>query len=176
MSSVSRGVPRRHAPDADPSRVPPGQYVTADFPVLSAGPTPRTALRDRLMSRLREQFRPEFLNRIDDIVIFRQLDQAELTQITELLLGETRRRLRAQDVTVRFTPAAVTWIAEHGYQPEFGARPLRRTIQREVDNHMSRLLLDGQIAAGQQVSVDVRDGQLTFNVDQAVGADSGQPG
>ena len=101
------------------------------------------------MRRLRESFRPEFLNRIDEIIIFRQLDEAQLRQITELLLEETRRRLHAQDVTLEFTPAAVDWIAEHGYQPEFGARPMRRTIQREVDNQLSRLLLDGQISPGQ---------------------------
>jgi ATP-dependent Clp protease ATP-binding subunit ClpC len=65
-------------------------------------------------------------------------------------------------VTLEFTPAAVDWIAEHGYQPEFGARPIRRTIQREVDNQLSRRLLDGQISPGQVVTVDVADGQLTF--------------
>jgi ATP-dependent Clp protease ATP-binding subunit ClpC len=120
-------------------------------------------LRDQLMRRLRESFRPEFLNRVDEIIIFRQLGREELRQITELLLQETHRRLHAQRVTVEFTPAAVDWIADRGYQPEFGARPMRRTIQREVDNRLSRLLLDGQIAAGQQVTVDVEDGQLTFS-------------
>jgi ATP-dependent Clp protease ATP-binding subunit ClpC len=120
------------------------------------------ALQDQLMRRLRESFRPEFLNRIDEIIIFRQLDETELRQITELLLEETRRRMRNQHVTVQFSPAAIDWIAEHGFQPEFGARPMRRTIQREVDNQLSRMLLDGQIAPGQEVRVDVRDGHLTF--------------
>jgi ATP-dependent Clp protease ATP-binding subunit ClpC len=120
------------------------------------------AVREQLMRRLRESFRPEFLNRIDEIVIFRELDQAELRQVTQLLLGDTRRRLRAQEVTVVFAPAAVDWIADRGYQPEFGARPMRRTIQREVDNPLSRMLLDGQITAGQEVTVDVADGQLAF--------------
>ncbi len=119
-------------------------------------------LQDQLMRRLRESFRPEFLNRIDEIIIFRQLDAAELRQITELMLQETRRRLHAQNVTLEFTPAAVDWIAEHGYQPEFGARPMRRVIQREVDNELSRRLLDGQINPGQKVVVDVGDGRLTF--------------
>jgi ATP-dependent Clp protease ATP-binding subunit ClpC len=63
---------------------------------------------------------------------------------------------------VEFTPAAVDWIAERGYQPEFGARPMRRTIQREVDNQLSRQLLDGQIGAGQEVTVDVGNGRLAF--------------
>jgi ATP-dependent Clp protease ATP-binding subunit ClpC len=128
----------------------------------ATGDGPDSVLTDQLMRRLRESFRPEFLNRIDEIVVFRQLDQTELRQITELLLEETRRRVHAQDVTVEFTPAAVDWIAEHGYQPEFGARPMRRTIQREVDNQLSRMLLDGQVLPGQEVEVDASDGHLTF--------------
>jgi ATP-dependent Clp protease ATP-binding subunit ClpC len=137
----------------------------------SSGSGTQDNLQEQLMRRLRESFRPEFLNRIDEIIIFRQLDEAELRQITQLLLEETRRRLHAQHVTLEFTPAAVDWIAEHGYQPEFGARPMRRTIQREVDNQLSRLLLDGQVSPGQVVTVDVADGQLTFTAqDQQVAA------
>jgi ATP-dependent Clp protease ATP-binding subunit ClpC len=128
----------------------------------SSGERQEQALQEQLMRRLRESFRPEFLNRIDEIIIFRQLDRDELRQITQLLLEETRRRLHAQDVSTEFTPAAIDWIADHGFQPEFGARPMRRTIQREVDNQLSRMLLDGQVSAGQEVIVDVSDGQLTF--------------
>ena len=131
-------------------------------PTASSASGQQDALADQLMRRLRESFRPEFLNRIDEIIVFRQLDKAELRQVTELLLEETRRRLHAQDVLVEFAPAAVDWIAEHGYQPEFGARPMRRTIQREVDNRLSRMLLDGKITAGEQVTVDVQDGRLAF--------------
>ncbi|MBY8874624.1 ATP-dependent Clp protease ATP-binding subunit [Micromonospora sp. PLK6-60] len=121
-------------------------------------------LRERLMRRLQENFRPEFLNRIDEVIIFRRLEQQQLRQITELLLEETRRRLHAQDVEVELTTAAVDWLAEHGYQPEFGARPLRRTIQREIDNRLSRMLLENAVNSGQRVTVDARDGQLTFDV------------
>ncbi|GGM40629.1 ATPase AAA [Micromonospora sonchi] len=121
-------------------------------------------LRDRLMRRLQENFRPEFLNRIDEVIIFRRLEAAQLRQITELLLEETRRRLHAQDIEVEFTTAGIDWIAENGYQPEYGARPLRRTIQREVDNHLSRMLLEQQLSPGQRVTVDGRDGRLTFDV------------
>ncbi|MEU4567825.1 ATP-dependent Clp protease ATP-binding subunit [Micromonospora sp. NPDC023956] len=121
-------------------------------------------LRDRLMRRLQENFRPEFLNRIDEIIIFRRLESAQLRQITGLLLEETRRRLHAQDITVEVTEAGVDWLAEHGYQPEFGARPLRRTIQRELDNRLSRMLLEGEISPGQRVTVNVRDDALAFDV------------
>jgi ATP-dependent Clp protease ATP-binding subunit ClpC len=118
------------------------------------------ALRDKIMPRLRDVFRPEFLNRIDEIIVFRRLDPDQLVTITDLLLGDTRRRLAAQDVTVEFTPAAVRRIAELGYQPEFGARPLRRTIQREVDNRLSGLLLAGKLPGGTHVRVDEVDGEL----------------
>ncbi|SCG50464.1 ATP-dependent Clp protease ATP-binding subunit [Micromonospora halophytica] len=121
-------------------------------------------LRERLMRRLQETFRPEFLNRIDETIIFRRLEAEQLRQITGLLLEETRRRLHAQDVQVDFTPAGVDWLAEHGYQPEFGARPLRRVIQREVDNRLSRMLLESEISPGQKVTVDARDGRLAFEV------------
>ncbi|MEU9649683.1 ATP-dependent Clp protease ATP-binding subunit [Streptomyces sp. NPDC048110] len=120
------------------------------------------ARREQVLRPLREHFRPEFLNRVDEIVVFRQLSGEQLRQITSLLLDETRRLVRAQGITVDFTDAAVDWLAERGYQPEYGARPLRRTIQREVDNELSRLLLDGRVAEGGRVTVDVEDGRLAF--------------
>ncbi|MET9432145.1 MULTISPECIES: ATP-dependent Clp protease ATP-binding subunit [unclassified Streptomyces] len=124
------------------------------------------AMRERALRPLREHFRPEFLNRIDEIVIFRRLDEERLRQITDLLLEETRRRLRAQDITLEFAPDAVDWIARRGHQPEYGARPLRRTIQREVDNELSRLLLDGRLPAGARVRVGVADGRLAFRTEE----------
>ncbi len=140
----------------------------------ATGSAQQDSLQEQLMRRLRESFRPEFLNRIDEIIIFRQLDETQLRQITELMLQETRRRLHAQNVTLEFTPAAVDWIAEHGFQPEFGARPMRRVIQREVDNELSRRLLNGQINPGQTVVVNVGDGHLTFVPDERQGP--AQPG
>jgi len=120
-------------------------------------------LRDRLDRRLREQLRPEFINRIDEIIIFRQLETDQLRQITELMLGETRRRLANQNVTLEISTEAVDWLADKGFQPEFGARPLRRTIQRELDNRLSKLLLSSDLKPGQTVKVDVSDGKLVFN-------------
>ncbi|MHC3468770.1 ATP-dependent Clp protease ATP-binding subunit [Streptomyces sp. 7R007] len=123
------------------------------------------ARREQILRPLREHFRPEFLNRIDEIVVFRQLTTDQLRRITDLLLEKTRRLLHAQGITAEFTDAAVDWLAEHGYEPEYGARPLRRTIQREVDNRMSRLLLDGTVAEGSRVTVDVEDGRLVFRTE-----------
>ncbi|MEU2348950.1 ATP-dependent Clp protease ATP-binding subunit [Modestobacter sp. NPDC049651] len=141
--------------------------------VNTAGPLGFTSngagsdVRDQVMRRLREAFRPEFLNRIDEIVVFRQLEPEQLAKITDLLLDETRRRLRAQDIAVEFAPEAVSWLAERGFERAFGARPLRRAIQREVDNRLSRLVLGGELGAGQLVRVDVADGALTFEVSEA---------
>ncbi|WP_127782898.1 ATP-dependent Clp protease ATP-binding subunit [Rhodococcus sp. X156] len=120
-----------------------------------------TKVRERLMGRLRESFRPEFLNRIDEIVVFAKLELEQLRQITDLLLGATRSRLAGLDISLELTPAAVDWIAEHGHEPEFGARPLRRTIQREVDDRIADLLVDDAVTAGGAVRVDVVDGELT---------------
>ncbi|MDN0200789.1 ATP-dependent Clp protease ATP-binding subunit [Streptomyces sp. S.PNR 29] len=124
------------------------------------------ARREQVLRPLREHFRPEFLNRIDEIVVFRQLSAEQLRQITDLLLEQTRRLLKAQGITVDFTEAAVDWLAQRGYQPEYGARPLRRTIQREVDNQLSRLLLDGRVEEGRRVTVDVEDGRLAFRTQE----------
>lgn len=124
------------------------------------------ARRERVLRPLREHFRPEFLNRIDEIVIFRQLADQQLRQITNMLLDDSRRRLHAQDVTVDVTMAAVEWLAQRGYQPEYGARPLRRTIQREVDNRLSRMLLDGNLQPHSRLRIDVADGELTIHKEE----------
>ncbi|GAA0478275.1 ATPase AAA [Actinoplanes capillaceus] len=141
-----------------------GSTRSVGFGGAETGRSPAEELRDRLDRRLKEQLRPEFINRIDEIIIFRQLDNDQLHRITEMLLEETRRRLHAQDVAMDITPAAVDWLAERGFQPEFGARPLRRTIQRELDNRLSKMLLAADLAPGRTVRVDTRDGSLTFDV------------
>jgi ATP-dependent Clp protease ATP-binding subunit ClpC len=121
-------------------------------------------LRDSLMRTVRRHFRPEFLNRIDEIILFRGLDRGQLKQITGLLLEDTRQRLREQDITLAVDDGAVDWLVERGYLPEFGARPLRRTIGRELDKKLSRALLAGDLRTGQQVSVSVADDRLTLAV------------
>ncbi|HEX6446963.1 MAG TPA: ATP-dependent Clp protease ATP-binding subunit, partial [Streptosporangiales bacterium] len=132
--------------------------------VTDQADAPGRSLEQRLQPRLRETFRPEFLNRIDEVIVFRRLEQEQLRQITELILEDTRRRLHGQDIVVDFTDSAVEWIAERGYQPEYGARPIRRTVQREVDNRLSSMLLAGDVDRGRRVTVTARDGALAFDV------------
>jgi len=111
-------------------------------------------LRVRVMGRLREAMRPEFLNRIDEIVLFRKLDKPQLREIVRLLLGANERRLHGREVKIEVTDAAIDWLVEHGYEPEYGARPLRRLIQREVDDRVAELFVSGALADGGAVTVD----------------------
>ncbi|RUQ04827.1 ATP-dependent Clp protease ATP-binding subunit [Curtobacterium sp. HSID17257] len=117
-------------------------------------------LRARVMGKLRESMRPEFINRIDEIVLFRKLSQEQLRSIVDLLLQDTALRLLAQGMTLSVSDAATEWLAEHGYEPEYGARPLRRLIQREVDDRIATLVVDEQAREGDTVRIDVEDGGL----------------
>jgi ATP-dependent Clp protease ATP-binding subunit ClpC len=121
-------------------------------------------VREPLMASVRRHFRPEFLNRIDEIVLFRGLDRPRLRTITELLLEQTRQRLRAQHITLHLDDEAIDWLAGRGYQPEFGARPLRRVIGREVERTLSRMLLAGELREGQDVRGSVAGDRLEFTV------------
>jgi ATP-dependent Clp protease ATP-binding subunit ClpC len=128
------------------------------------------ALRDRVMGKLREAMRPEFLNRIDEIVLFRKLDKPQLREIVRLLLGATEKRVHGREVTIEVTDAAVDWLVEHGYEPEYGARPLRRLIQREVDDRIAELFVGGALADGGAVTVDAASGVLAVTSGQVLAA------
>ncbi|MEU9332851.1 AAA family ATPase [Streptomyces sp. NPDC048290] len=134
--------------------------------ILAAGVEDYDIMREQVLPVLNDYFRPEFLNRIDEIILFRGLDRAQLRQIVELLLDHTRRRLRAQDVELEITDAAADLLANLGHQPDFGARPLRRTIQREVDDRLADLLLSGQLSEGDRARVDAVDGALEVTAEQ----------
>ena len=129
----------------------------------------------QLMERLRSHFRPEFLNRIDETVVFHRLDKQQLRQIVELILDGTRRLLKAQDIGLDVTTAAEDYLAEEGYEPEFGARPLRRTIQKQLDNKLSSMLLKGALSAGDTVRVDANAAGLSIGVGSAAGDGSTPP-
>ncbi|MFC9560368.1 ATP-dependent Clp protease ATP-binding subunit [Agromyces sp. NPDC056965] len=117
-------------------------------------------VRNRVMGKVREAMRPEFLNRIDEIVLFQKLDEPQLAQIVRLMLGATASRLAAREVAFEATDAAVSLLAERGYEPEYGARPLRRVIQREIDDRISDLFVSGSLGDGEGVTVDASGGEF----------------
>ncbi|MFF3313458.1 ATP-dependent Clp protease ATP-binding subunit [Streptomyces sp. NPDC002952] len=132
-------------------------------------------LRDVLMNELRTRFLPEFLNRIDDIIIFHGLSEDDLGEIVEHLLGRSERRVHAQGMKLEVTDAAKKLLVAHGHQPEFGARPLRRTIQTELDNRIAELLLSGEAERGDTIVADVRDDTVYCTVRKGDGpADEGR--
>ncbi len=125
---------------------------------------PFEQLKNDLMQILRQSFRPEFINRIDEIIVFRALTEEQLVDVTQLLLDRLERRLRAQHIELEFTQEAVRLLAKEGYDPEFGARPLARTIQRLVENELSRMVLSGEVEPGDKVEVEADGDELKFDV------------
>ncbi|MGZ4663565.1 MAG: ATP-dependent chaperone ClpB [Mycobacteriaceae bacterium] len=117
--------------------------------------------RNLVMGALRAHFRPEFLNRVDEIVLFKPLTLAEIETIVDLLLGDLRSRLAERRITLQVTEEARRFLAEQGFDPAYGARPLRRFIAREVETRVARALLRGDVPDGGVISVDVTNGELT---------------
>jgi ATP-dependent Clp protease ATP-binding subunit ClpC len=120
-------------------------------------------MRDKLMSQMKKAFRPEFLNRVDGIVVFRALTRDEIKSIVDLELLKVQERIAHQDIKIQATDAAKQYLSDKGYNFEFGARPLRRVIQNEVEDVLSDSFLSGKFEKGDTVEVDLVEGNLTFN-------------
>ena len=116
-----------------------------------------------VLGELKKVFRPEFLNRVDDIIVFNKLTQDEIKQIAGKMLDTLAKRLAAMDIEITFTDAAVTAIADKGFDDSYGARPLRRAIQSEIEDALSEKMLDGEINGGAKVTCDYQDGKFIFN-------------
>ncbi|KJE28471.1 negative regulator of genetic competence ClpC/MecB [Geobacillus kaustophilus] len=125
-------------------------------------------MKSKVMDELKKAFRPEFLNRIDEIIVFHSLEKDHLKQIVQLMADTLVKRLKEQDIDLELTEAAIEKIAAEGFDPEYGARPLRRALQKHVEDRLSEELLKGTIAKGQKVVVDVKDGEFVVLSKQAV--------
>jgi ATP-dependent Clp protease ATP-binding subunit ClpB len=127
--------------------------------IMELGPE---AAEPKVMEALRQHFRPEFLNRIDDIIMFHSLSRSDLTRIVDIQLAHLRRLLAERKITLELTEAAKLHLAEAGYDPTFGARPLKRVIQRELQDPLALHLLQGEFKEGDTIQVDFREGSLVF--------------
>jgi ATP-dependent Clp protease ATP-binding subunit ClpB len=118
--------------------------------------------RERVMAVVRESFKPEFLNRLDEILVFHRLEREQLRDIVEIQVDRLRKRLAERRLELELTDAAKDWLAEQGYDPAYGARPLRRLVQKAIGDELAKRLLAGKITEGETIKVDVIDGQLSF--------------
>lgn len=121
-------------------------------------------MRKRILEELKKAFRPEFLNRIDETVVFKSLDKEELHEIVKIMSKSIVARLKEQDVTVKITPSAIDVIAKVGFDPEYGARPIRRALQKEIEDRLSEALLSNQIALGDHITIGATKGKITLSV------------
>ena len=119
-------------------------------------------MRKKLMEQLKKQFRPEFINRVDSIIVFRQLSPDDIRQIVDIILGEVNLRLIDHELTIEATGEAKNWLGEHGYDAEFGARPLRRLIQTEVEDKLSDAVLSGKFQKGDTILLDIDDDRIVL--------------
>ena len=122
----------------------------------------RTAMEDKVMAELKRHFRPEFLNRVDDVIIFQSLDEEELARIVDIQLARLEKRLAQQNLTLDVDAAAKKLLASEGYDPQFGARPLKRAIQEQLLNPLATKLLEGDFKPGDKIKVTAKDGELFF--------------
>lgn len=122
------------------------------------------AMQKRILEELKKTFRPEFLNRIDETVVFHSLSKDEIHSIVQIMSGAIVKRLKEQDIQVKITPAAIDVIGKAGFDPEYGARPIRRALQKEIEDRLSEALLGGEIHLGDQVTVGASKGKITLNV------------
>lgn len=117
-------------------------------------------MKDKVMGELKRTFRPEFLNRIDEVIVFHSLEQEHIAQIVGLMANELQKRLKEQEIDINLTDTALSFIAKEGFDPQYGARPLRRALQKHVEDRLSEELLQGNIGKGDTVTIDAVDGEL----------------
>ena len=123
---------------------------------------PYEEMRKKLLEELRRAFRPEFLNRVDGVIVFHALEKSDIARIVELELAKVAARLTDHHITLRTLPAALAFLADKGYNPEMGARPLRRVIQTEVEDRLSEALLSGLVHDGDAVTIQLREDTIVI--------------
>jgi ATP-dependent Clp protease ATP-binding subunit ClpB len=132
---------------------------------------PHETIEQRVMNVVRSHFRPEFLNRVDDIIVFHRLSREHLRRIVEIQFGHLQKRVADRRVGIVLTDAAADWLAEQGYDPSYGARPLKRLIQREIADRLAMRILDGEIGDGDHLRVVVDGSHLGFEPLEAAATD-----
>jgi ATP-dependent Clp protease ATP-binding subunit ClpC len=127
-------------------------------------------MKDKVMAEVRKLFRPEFINRLDDIIVFHELSEPQLHQIVELIIKDLEKRMEERKLGIEITEAARSWLVKVGFDPVYGARPLRRAVERYVENPLSSKILAAEFKEGDTITVDLAEDTLTFTARAAVKA------
>jgi ATP-dependent Clp protease ATP-binding subunit ClpB len=135
----------------------------AEFLVSQKEGEDSDAVRDQVMAVVRSNFRPEFLNRVDEILLFHRLRREDMGRIVDIQLQRLLKLLDERKITIKLEPAAREWLADKGYDPAYGARPLKRVIQKQLQDPLAELILSGKIKDGDNVKVSAGKNALTFN-------------
>jgi ATP-dependent Clp protease ATP-binding subunit ClpB len=122
-----------------------------------------SAVREQVMATVRAHFRPEFLNRVDEIILFHRLQKSEMGRIVEIQFARLSRLLEERKITLTLDNKARDWLAEKGWDPAYGARPLKRVIQRSVQDPLAEMILGGEVKDGDKVAISEKGNVLTFN-------------
>ena len=146
-----------------------GSNYILDYQMKSAadGEAGYEVMKDKVLEALRQHFRPEFLNRIDETVVFHALTANELKSIVDIQLSLLNKRLIDRKMEINATDAARDWLARTGYDPVYGARPLKRLIQKEIENPVSLKMLEGTFTDGDKIIVDAKEDHLVFDKETA---------
>jgi len=137
--------------------------ASVGFQAGKEGSMPYEEMKNRVLSELKHQFRPEFLNRLDEVIVFHALSRENIKKIVGLMLDEMEKLIEEKEIELEVTEEAKDLIAQEGYDPDFGARPLRRAIQRLIENALSEDILQGKFKAGDKVVASIKDGKLVFS-------------
>jgi ATP-dependent Clp protease ATP-binding subunit ClpC len=147
------------------------EYIKREGPIGFAAPKSATKaqkqsyenMKDQVMSEVRKTFRPEFINRLDEIIVFHELSREQIGLIVELMIKDLQKRLAERKLKLELTRLAQNWLADTGYDPIYGARPLRRAIEKYLENTLSSRILSGDYKEGDTIKVDLVDDELVFS-------------
>ena len=161
-SNLAGDIIQRYALDTSSEDMMMAKLEKDDKKKAEAYQQARKKMEQEVNDVLRSAFKPEFLNRVDEIIIFESLTISEITQIVDLQIAEMEERLRAHKITIKISKKAKELLAKNGYDPQYGARPLKRYIQQSIENPLASKIIDGTVKEGDEVKIDEKEGEIVI--------------
>ena len=133
--------------------------------IILNDPSVSETTKNEVLDEMKHRFKPEFLNRIDDIIVFKSLNKENVKNIIKLILNDVNKKLKEQFITIKYTENALDFIVNEAYDPVYGARPLKRFIQKDIETNLSKMILSGQLPENSIITLDSNGDKLTYNID-----------